>query len=206
MIVIGLTGGFASGKSLVAKKLVELGATLIDADEVAREVLSPGEAAFNDVVKVFGNGILTSDGEVNRKKLGAIIFSDAEKRAELNRLTHPRIRERMMARVEELRKGAKTALVVLDIPLLIESGLADTVDCVIVVFADVEQQLRRLMKRDNITEAAAKARLKSQMPLKEKLKAADYIIDNSGTTSETLKETEKILAKIKAARNLSNKG
>jgi dephospho-CoA kinase len=206
MLVVGLTGGIASGKSLVAQKFVELGATLIDADEVAREVLRPGQDAFEDVVRVFGKDILTSSGEVDRKKLGAIIFSDNEERAELNRLTHPRIRERMMARVEELRQGAKTKLVVLDIPLLIESELEDTVDCVVVVYADVAHQLSRLMDRDNITEAAAKARLKAQIPLKEKLKAADYIIDNNATIDETLKETKKVLAKIKAAHNLEDKG
>ncbi|VAW35155.1 Dephospho-CoA kinase [hydrothermal vent metagenome] len=194
MIVAGLTGGVASGKSLVAEKLAQLGAVVIDADLIAREVLRPGEPAFDEVAEYFGKEVLTDNNEVDRKKLGAVIFNDKEKREALNRITHPRIRERMMARLARLRSdhtedSERRKVVVLDIPLLIESELEDKVDCVIVVYADEETRLRRLIKRDSLTKEEARARIAAQIPLKEKLKAADYIIDNNGERSKTLKDT-----------------
>jgi len=197
MIVAGLTGGVGSGKSLVAEKLAELGAVVIDADLIAREVLRPGEPAFDEVVEYFGKEMLTADNEIDRKKLGTVIFNDKEKRETLNNITHPRIRERMMARLEELRsstgeESTRCKIVVLDIPLLIESKLEDKVDCVIVVYADDETRLRRLIERDALTEEEAQARIASQIPLKEKLKAADYIINNNKGRSETLKETAQV--------------
>ncbi|VAV84434.1 Dephospho-CoA kinase [hydrothermal vent metagenome] len=197
MIVAGLTGGVGSGKSLVAEKLAELGAVVIDADLIAREVLRPGEPAFDEVVEYFGKEMLTADNEIDRKKLGTVIFNDKEKRETLNNITHPRIRERMMARLEELRsstgeESTRCKIVVLDIPLLIESKLEDKVDCVIVVYADDETRLRRLIERDALTEEEAQARIASQIPLKEKLKAADYIINNNKERSETLKETAQV--------------
>ncbi len=194
MIVAGLTGGVASGKSLVAKKLAELGAVVIDADLIAREVLRPGEQAFDEVVEYFGKEVLTADNEIDRKKLGAIIFSDTKKREALNRITHPRIRERMTTRLKELKDSKQAAhkIVVLDIPLLIESKLEDRVDCVIVVYADEETRLARLIKRDSLTQEEAQARIASQIPLKEKLKAADHIINNNKERSETLRETARL--------------
>lgn len=212
MIVAGLTGGVASGKSLVANKFKELGAVLIDADVIAREVLCPGQPAFNDVVEAFGKDILTDDGVIDRKKLGEVVFNDDEKRSTLNRLTHPRIRERMMARVEELRRSStelrspSQRLVVLVVPLLIESGLEDKVDYIIVVYADEETQLGRLMERDRITKTEAMARINSQIPLKKKLKSADYIIDNNKEPELTLKETARIYLKITASENLGDRG
>ncbi len=203
MIVAGLTGGVASGKSLVAKKLKELGATIIDADLIAREVLCPGEAAFDEVVKSFGREILTTGDVIDRKKLGGIVFNNKEKRELLNAITHPRIRERMMARLAQLKNNKDNHnpngqdVVILDIPLLFESGLTDKVDCVIVVYADVPTQTSRLMQRDGLTEAAALARINSQIPLKDKLKTADYIIDNNAASSETLKETQLLFEKLK---------
>ncbi len=202
MIVAGLTGGVASGKSLVARKLKELGATIIDADLIAREVLRPGEQTFDEVVKNFGREILTTGEEIDRKKLGDIVFNNKEKRELLNSITHPRIRERMMARLEELKNSpgddsAVRRVVVLDIPLLIESKLEDKVDCVIVVYADDDIRLRRLMQRDALTEAEALARINSQIPLKDKLKTADYIINNNAASSESLKETQLLYEKLK---------
>ncbi len=192
----------ASGKSLVAKKLQELGATIIDADLIAKEILCPGQAAFDEVVKSFGPEILTSGGEIDRKRLGDIVFNNKEKRELLNSITHPRIRERMMARLAQLRSNednhdpAGQHLVILDIPLLFESGLTDKVDCVIVVYADLPTQTRRLMQRDGLTEAEALARINSQIPLKDKLHRADYIIDNNAGSSETLKETQLLYEKL----------
>jgi len=223
MIVIGLTGGVASGKSLVAGKFEELGAVLIDADAVAREVLVPGQPAFDDAVLAFGKGILTAEGEIDRKKLGSIVFGNDKRRKELNRITHPRIRERMMARLEELREAetrlrraetrlrrseqstpdkgsAREGVVVLDIPLLIESGLKDKVDCVIVVYADEETRLRRLMERDGLGKEDARARINSQIPLEDKIKDADFVIDNNKGAAATLKETERLYGKLTALK------
>jgi len=203
MIVAGLTGGVASGKSLVAKELKELGATIIDADLIAREVLCPGETAFDEVVTNFGREVLTTGGEIDRKRLGDIVFNDKEKRELLNNITHPRIRERMMARLAQLKNNkdnsnpAERPVVILDIPLLFESGLTSKVDCVIVVSADVPTQIKRLMQRDGLTETEALARINSQIPLKEKLKAADYIIDNNVGSTESLKETQLLYEKLK---------
>ncbi|MED5078370.1 dephospho-CoA kinase [Geobacillus stearothermophilus] len=189
---IGLTGGIASGKSTVSAMMRELGLPVIDADEAARAVVRPGEEAYRQIVAAFGPGILRADGEIDRAKLGAIVFNDEQQRKVLNAIVHPAVRKKMLAEKEaHIRSGAKT--VVLDIPLLFESGLTHWVDKVLVVYVDDDIQLRRLMARNGFTEEEALARIRSQWPMAEKVKRADAVIDNNGTIEETRRQLLAIL-------------
>ncbi|MED4299407.1 dephospho-CoA kinase [Geobacillus stearothermophilus] len=189
---IGLTGGIASGKSTVSAMMRELGLPVIDADEAARAVVRPGEEAYRQIVAAFGPGILRADGEIDRAKLGAIVFNDEQQRKVLNAIVHPAVRKKMLAEKEaHIRSGAKT--VVLDIPLLFESGLTHWVDKVLVVYVDDDVQLRRLMARNGFTEEEALARIRSQWPMAEKVKRADAVIDNNGTIEETRQQLLAIL-------------
>ncbi|WAA10179.1 dephospho-CoA kinase [Fervidibacillus albus] len=193
-IVIGITGSIATGKSTVSKMLIDKGFTVIDADHLARVVVEPGEEAYERIIERFGNEILLSDGQIDRKKLGAIVFHDEEKRKILNVIVHPAVRQRMNEQKEAaIRRGEK--VVFLDIPLLYESQLAQTVDKVIVVYADYETQLRRLIKRNQLREEEAKARIQSQMSIEHKKKMADAVIDNRFTVEETEKQLVELLQK-----------
>lgn len=193
-MIIGLTGGIASGKSFIAKELEKKGFPVIDADKVAREVVEPGEEAFKKIVKTFGKEVVAEDGTLLRKKLGEIIFSDEEKREMLNNIVHPAIRERMLHKKEQLEKeGAE--VIVLDIPLLIENKSFHVVDKVLLVYVDEDVQKKRLMERDKRGEEDANNRITSQMPLKEKRAYADAIIDNNGTKEESIRQLDEILKK-----------
>ncbi|MFC0297286.1 dephospho-CoA kinase [Geobacillus jurassicus] len=191
-LTIGLTGGIASGKSTVSAMMRELGLPVIDADEAARAVVRPGEDAYRQIVAAFGPDILQTNGEIDRAKLGAIVFSDEEERKKLNDIVHPAVRRKMLTEKEALvRSGAKT--VVLDIPLLFESGLTAWVDKILVVYVDDDVQLRRLMERNGFTEEEARARIRAQWPLVEKIKQADAVINNNGTREETRRQLLVIL-------------
>ena len=192
MLRIGLTGGIASGKSTVSNMLRKRSIPIVDADVCAREVVEPGEAAYLQIVETFGRDILFPDGTIDRKQLGQIIFSDEEKRKRLNGIVHPEVRKRMLSKVTDFKNAGEKA-VVLDIPLLIESRLTDWVDKVIVVYVPREVELTRLMERDHISQDAALMRMNAQMPLDDKKKYADVIIDNSGTISETENQLEVVL-------------
>lgn len=183
-LVIGLTGGIASGKSTVAKMFKQLNIPVIDADQIAREVVLPKEETYDKVVATFGEGILQADRTLNRKKLGEIIFADEAKRKQLNEILHPAIRKRMLQRRDQYI-DAKEACVVLDIPLLYESELTHFVEKVIVVYVDEKTQIKRLMARDGLSETEAKQRINAQLPLKEKAELADDVIDNNGTIEAT---------------------
>jgi len=183
--VVGLTGGIASGKSTVASFLKELGAYVIDADKVAREVVLPGRSAYSDIVKEFGEEILGPDGEINRSKLGGIIFQNPHARKRLNEITHPRIYNEIKKQVEERRKENPAGIIVMDIPLLIETGMTELADEVWLAALPEKQQINRLMERDGYTEEEAEKRIKSQMPLNEKRKFAHRIIDTSGLLKDT---------------------
>ncbi|NNV06067.1 dephospho-CoA kinase [Geobacillus sp. C56-T2] len=192
VLTIGLTGGIASGKSTVSAMMRQLGLPVIDADEAARAVVRPGEDAYRQIVAAFGPGILQKNGDIDRAKLGEIVFSDEAERTKLNAIVHPAVRRHMLAEKEELvRAGAKT--IVLDIPLLFESGLTDWVDKVLVVFVDEETQLRRLMARNGFTKEEALARIRAQWPLAEKVKRADAVLDNNGTIEETRRQLLAVL-------------
>lgn len=193
-MIIGLTGGIATGKSTVSKMIKELEIPVIDADIIAREVVEIGETAYAKIVDYFGRGILNETGSLDRKKLGEIVFNNDEKRLVLNKIVHPAVRNRINEKIEQQKKtGNKT--IVLDIPLLFESKLTYLVDKIIVVFVDQEIQKQRLKLRDQFSEEEALARIASQMPLKEKLALADEVIDNHGLLDDTSQQLMKILKK-----------
>lgn len=188
MRIIGLTGSIATGKSLVARTLEEMGAVVIDADLLAREVVKPGTGPYQAIVEAFGEGILHADGTLDRNALGRIVFSDRDARRKLEQITHPaiiRLAEQILD--EERRKGTK--IVVYVVPLLFEAGLSSSVDEVWVVYADEKTQMERLMKRDNIGLDEALRKIAAQMPMDEKIKLGDVVVDNSGTPEGT---TEKV--------------
>lgn len=191
-MIIGLTGGIASGKSTVANMLRKLQFPIVDADEVARQVVEPGKPALKEIIAAFGDDIVQENGEMNRQKLGNIIFNDEEKRRTLNGIIHPAIRQEMMRQREEwLHNGAET--VIMDIPLLFEGNQKHTVDRILVVTVDEAIQLERLMNRNGFTEEEARARISSQLPLSEKVEGADGVIFNNGTIENTEQQLEKIL-------------
>jgi len=181
--LIGLTGGIASGKSTVAAIFERLGAQVVDADLLAREVVAPGEEALERIAAAFGAGVLTPDGALNRAALGEKVFADQAARRTLEEITHPAIRQRAEKRLARLRAaGVATAFYVA--PLLIEAGVAARMDEVWVVYLDHATQLERLMARDGLTAAAAEARIASQMPMEEKKRLARIVIDNRGSREE----------------------
>ncbi|SDM25862.1 dephospho-CoA kinase [Bacillus sp. OK048] len=191
-LVIGLTGGIASGKSTVSNMLKEMDITVIDADVEARLAVEKGEPAYQKIVAEFGQDILLPGGEIDRQKLGSIIFHNAEKRHLLNGMVHPEVRKRMKDQVEAaVERGEQ--FVVLDIPLLFESKLTFMVEKTILVFVDRAVQLQRLMERNDLSLEDAEARVKSQMPLADKVALADAVIDNNGTVEETRKQLFEIL-------------
>lgn len=197
LIVIGLTGGIASGKSTVTALLKEKGAVIIDADKIAREIMSKGEPAWFEVLNYFGDEILNDDrSDIDRKKLASIVFSDKAKLEALNSITHPKIIEEIKRQVEEYKKAGKK-IIVIDAALLIEAGLDKIVDEVWVVAVNEDVQLQRLVAREkDITKDEALKRIKSQMPLAEKLKFADRVIDNNSSIEETKNQVDKIWTKI----------
>jgi dephospho-CoA kinase len=197
MILVGLTGGIASGKSLVAKVLKDLGAHIIDADKIVHELLEPGQQAWEEVLAYFGIGIQLPNGTIDRRKLGELVFSDPEKRAWLNRCLHPKVLEVYTTQVRHLCARQPDVIVVFDAALLIETGYHKKMDKVIVVYADEEHQLKRLMERDRFTHGQAVARIRSQMPLKEKRPHADYVIENTGNREETERQTREVFELLK---------
>jgi dephospho-CoA kinase len=198
MLRVGLTGGIASGKSTVAEMLREREYPVLDADALAREFLEPGQDAYKDVVAHFGERILTSGGAVDRKKLAAIVFSDSEERAKLNEILHPRIRDVVVSWFAALERPGGPALAFEDAALILESGARNSLDRIIVCWCRPEQQLDRLRAR-GISAEDARMRIAAQMPIDEKRKLADEIIDCSGSIEETEKQLDDVLAKLKRA-------
>jgi dephospho-CoA kinase len=196
MKVLGLTGGIGSGKSMVASMFAQLGADVIDADQLARDVVEPGQPALDEIATAFGRDILLPDGHLDRGKLARIIFADPVARGTLNAITHPRIRERMDAAIAE--RASRPGILIADIPLLYENERTGTVEAVIVVWVDHETQLRRLLERDGLTEQAARQRIAAQMPLDEKRARADAVIDNSGSRESTQRQVEAIYRRYAA--------
>ncbi|PFN05722.1 MULTISPECIES: dephospho-CoA kinase [Bacillus cereus group] len=191
-VVIGLTGGIASGKSTVSQMFRELSIPVIDADIIAREVVEQGKEAYKEIVEVFGKDVLQVNGELDRPKLGSIVFHNEEKRLQLNKIVHPAVRKEMNAQKDMYIKEGVQAIV-LDIPLLFESKLTALVDRIVVVAVSPRTQLERLMKRNGFTEEDAKARIDSQMSLAEKVTLANKVIHNDGTIAETKAQLQLIL-------------
>mgnify|MGYP000070663682 CR=1 FL=1 len=183
-VILGLTGGIASGKSTVTSMFRELGVVVIDADEIAREVVEPGEPALEEIREAFGAEVITPDGSLDRAALGKIIFSDDDARKKLGQITHPRIGQRMMQKAMDAGKLGH-AWVIYDAALLVENGLYKMFDALIVVAVSEETQLERLMQRDESAREDARARIDSQLPLADKVAVADHVIDNNGTRDET---------------------
>lgn len=196
MRIIGLTGNIASGKTAVANMFKDLGARVIDADEVAREVVEPGEPAWQEIVEEFGRGILNPDGSINRKHLGEIVFNDERKRERLNQITHPRIITKIKETISRFQKENANS-VIIEAALIVEKGgMPGLIDGLIVVSSDQKTQIDRIMKRDGLLREEALSRIRSQMPISEKIKHATYVIDNSGSLEETKRQVEGIWNKI----------
>ncbi|MFC4769930.1 dephospho-CoA kinase [Effusibacillus consociatus] len=196
-MIVGLTGGIATGKSTVSSMFRQLGAPIVDADVIARLVVEPDRPAWRDLVAHFGEGILLPDRSIDRVKLGSIVFSDVSQRDKLNRIVHPRVREESSRQIAlHLEKDPKRP-VIQDVPLLIETGLYKQMDKVILVYVDEETQLKRLMERNAMTEEEAIKRIRAQMPIEEKRRYADYLIDNRGTLEETRVQVERIWEELR---------
>lgn len=196
-LTVGLTGGIASGKSTVSSLLIKKGYTVIDADIEARLAVEKGEEAYQEILRHFGERVLLKDGSIDRAELGSIIFHNETERKALNSIVHPAVRKRMTA-LKERAISRKEQLIILDIPLLFESKLQYMCDKTILVYADEDIQLQRLMQRNHLSEKEAMARIQSQMPLKDKKALADAVIDNNGTIEETEKQLWGILKKWNA--------
>ncbi len=193
-MIIGLTGSIATGKSTVANMLKKRGIPVVDADEVARIVVEKGRPALQKIVEVFGENVLLEDGTLNRPALGNIIFNDPEARNTLNAIMHPAIREEMESQ-KACHIQNEEPIIIMDIPLLFENHLTDTVDRIVVVTVDEGTQLHRLMKRNDLTEEEAEARIQSQISIREKAQRADDVIDNSSTLEKTEEQVEALIAK-----------
>jgi dephospho-CoA kinase len=192
MLNVGLTGGIACGKSTVARIFVKNGSHLIDFDRLAHKVQEPGKPAWQSVVDCFGKKILLPDKKINRVKLGNIVFADKNKINKLNKIVHPFVYQEWQTRLEKISKKEKNSIVLSDFPLLFEGKKQHLFDLTLLVLVEPDEQIRRLMARNHISREEANKRLKSQMPISEKIALADIVIDNRGSISETEKLVKKI--------------
>ena len=184
-LLVGLTGSIATGKSTVSRMFAHLGARVLDADLLAREVVMPGQPAYLKIVEEFGQGVVQDDGTLDRKAIGAIVFAEPARRKRLEEITHPAIAARQQRILSVLDEEAFEGIVIWDVALLFETGGVAKMDRVVVVATDPETELARLMARDGMAEADARARIASQMPVAEKAKRAHYVIDNSRDRIQT---------------------
>jgi dephospho-CoA kinase len=201
VLVFGLTGGLASGKSTVAARLRALGVPVIDADQVARDVVEPGTPGLEAVVAAFGEAVLHADGTLDRAKLGDRVFGDAAERRKLNAILHPLIGAATAARIATLEARGE-AVACYEAALLVENGIADMFRPLVVVSVALPIQVARAMARDGATEAQARARIAAQLPLASKVLAADFVIDNSGSRRETELYTDEVVGAIRASAGL----
>jgi dephospho-CoA kinase len=192
MLKVGLTGGIASGKSTVFKIFARLGAKVLDADEVARELLRPGQPVWKRLRQSFGEEFFHPDGTVKRKQLRKLVFANPEKRGQLNAIVHPEVMKEINRRSEILSSSLQPTVLVVDVPLLLEVGVAHRFDKIVVVDVRQSVQVNRLMQRDGISKEEAKQALKVQMPLSEKVELADYVIDNNSTLADTENQVRKV--------------
>lgn len=201
MYLIGLTGGIASGKSVVADRLASHGAVVVDADVLARRVVEPGQPALEDIVREFGAGMLTADGTLDRAALGAIIFTDPERRNQLNRITHPRIRDLATTLIREAADRDPNAVIVHDVPLLAETAgtWPHDYDLIVVVDASAETRVSRLMELRGLTREEAFHRVNAQATDAERLAIADVVIDSDGDLPSTLRQADELWAMAAAS-------
>ena len=196
-IIIGLTGGIASGKTTVSNMFIEKNIPVIDTDKIAKELLSIDTEAYNEIIEMCGDDIKLSNNEINRKKLATIIFSNEEIRNRLNLIVHPRVKKIVMSEVARY-KQMEVKIIVVDVPLLFETGFDKYVDETITVFVNFENQLDRLMSRDQIDLEYANLKIKAQLPLSEKVKKSTYVIDNSLSILDTKKQFLEVLEKVES--------
>jgi dephospho-CoA kinase len=197
MLIVGLTGGVASGKTTVSRVLKEEGAYIIDADQMARELVRPHTPAWRKLVRAFGKDILREDGSLHRKKLADKVFTNLRQRKLLNQILHPRMRKEMERRAKEIGQKDPEAVVVIDAPLLVELGDHRKMDKLIVVTSTQTQQIERLKERDGISSEEALRIFSSQMPVEDKVKLADFVIRNEGSLQETKKKTREVYKELK---------
>lgn len=196
-LAVAVTGGAGSGKSLVCRRLSELGAYVQSADQLARQAVEPGSRAYEQIVRHFGEEILAQDGSIDRPKLRSIIIRDDDARKILEGFVHPGVMERITECIEEAwKKGALMAAV--EVPLLFETGMQKSFDCVIMVSSEHEIRVRRIMDRDNATRGEAEALMKTQMPERQKLRLADYVVDNNGSLAGLYNKVDRIYEELKA--------
>ena len=198
MLRVGLTGGIGSGKSAVSSRLAALGAVIVDADAVAREVVEPGTPGLAAIVAEFGDGVLRADGTLDREGLGRIVFTDPEKLARLNAIVHPLVGERIATQMAEVERDHPDGVVVYDVPLLVENNLQDGYDVVVVVAASPETQLHRLVEIRGMTREDAQARIAAQAPLEAKLAVADIVVDNNGDLAALDARVKEVWADLRA--------
>jgi len=187
-IVIGLTGGIASGKSVVLDEFRRMGAQVIDCDLISREVVRKGMPALIKIVKIFGNRILKRGKSLNRAALGRVVFSNSAKRKALEKIIHPEVKREVEKRLKKIRRG----VVVVDVPLLFEAKWHEVFDKTLVVWTSEKNQIFRLMRRDGFSRGESVQRIRAQMPLARKKRLADFVIDNSGRTAQTQAEAKKL--------------
>ena len=198
MLRVGLTGGLASGKSFVGRTLAELGCFLIKADELGHQVIEPGAEAYDSVVALFGRGILKTDGHIDRRRLAALVFGDPDKLAQLNALVHPPVKARERALAAEFEREHPDGIVVTEAAILVETGSYEDYDRLIVATCRPEQQIQRSMERDSASREEVLDRLRRQMPLEDKVKHADFVIDTSGTKENTLQQVRAVYQSLRS--------
>ena len=198
MLRVGLTGGLASGKSFVGEALRDLGCHLIQADELGHQVLMPRAEAYDAVIHEFGEQIVDHDGLIDRHKLGELVFGNPELLAKLSSLVHPPVQQRQQRMIAEIEKADPHAIVVVEAAILVETGSYRKFDRLIVVVCRPEQQLERAMRRGTYTKEEAMARISRQLPLEEKVKLADYVIDTSGSKENTLEQVRALYGSLRS--------
>ncbi len=197
-MIIGITGGIASGKSTLKAIIAKMGYEVLDADQVARNVIMKGNAAYSRIIEVFGTEIVDDDGQIDRRQLASVIFQNEEMRIRLNDITHPIIMEEIMFQALEIENSK--GMVFLDIPLLFETGYDLVMDYVIVCYVPEDIQMQRLMQRDQIDAVYAAQKIDAQWSLEKKVKLADFVIDNSGTVTDTEAQVQVVIDKLLKGR------
>jgi len=205
MLIVALTGGIASGKSVAAQVLEELGCAIHHADKIAHELMEPEKPAWKKIVAHFGQEILNKDNTINRTQLGTIVFSDEKKRRFLNRIIHPLVFEKKRETIDILEKEGRYKIFISEAALTIEAGFADFFDKIIMVYCREDIQIKRLMERDQISHPEAMKKIKSQMNPREKMNYADYTIDTSGSLGSTVEQTERVYRNLLFDYEMKNK-
>jgi dephospho-CoA kinase len=198
MILVGLTGGIATGKSTVADLFRHFGAAVIDADQLARDVVQPGKPAWREIVKCFGKRVLLPDRTIDRPALGSIVFRNRRKLRRLERIIHPRVAREQQRRARRIARRTPNAIIIYEVPLLFEAGVDTRVNKIIVVTADRETQVARLKRRNGLTRRQAFQRIKSQMPLAEKARRADIVLDGTKSKSLLSREIRRLVRDLRA--------